>query len=108
MPPSEHAVTRLLREWRDGDQAAFQKLMPLVYDELHRLAHGYMRRERPGHTLETTAVVKEAFLRRVEELRYFGGLNNREVAEVLGVSDVTIERDWRFARAWLYRELQPS
>jgi DNA-directed RNA polymerase specialized sigma24 family protein len=108
MPPSEHAVTRLLREWRDGDQAAFQKLMPLVYDELHRLAHGYMRRERPGHTLETTAVVKEAFLRRVVELRYFGGLNNREVAEVLGVSDVTIERDWRFARAWLYRELQPS
>jgi RNA polymerase sigma-70 factor, ECF subfamily len=188
MSGSEHGVTRLLQEWRDGDRAALKKLMPLVYDELRRLAHRYMRRERPGHTLETTAVVNEAYLRlvnqqdvdwrsrahffavsaeamrhilvdyarqkhankrggetqkvaldeaavaspgraaqlialdealqglaglhprrcRVVELRYFGGMNNREVAEVLGVSEVTVERDWRFARAWLYRELERS
>jgi RNA polymerase sigma factor (TIGR02999 family) len=188
MPSSEHAVTRLLQEWRDGDRAALKKLMPLVYDELRRLAHRYLRRERQGHTLETTAVVNEAYLRLVDqraadwqnrthffaasaqamrhilvdyarqkhakkrggeahtvaldeaavassgraaelialdealqglgalhprrckvvELRYFGGLNNREVAEVLRVSEVTVERDWRFARAWLYRELERS
>jgi RNA polymerase sigma factor (TIGR02999 family) len=188
MPPSEHAVTRLLQEWSGGDRTALKKLMPLVYDELRRLAHRYLRRERPGHTLQTTAVVNEAYLRlvdqqganwqnrahffaasaqamrhilvdharqkhakkrggeahtlaldeamvasteraaelialddalqglaalhprrcRVVELRYFGGLNNREMAEVLGVSEVTVERDWRFARAWLFRELERS
>jgi RNA polymerase sigma-70 factor (ECF subfamily) len=158
----------------------------LVYDELHRLAHQYLSRERPGHTLQTTALVNEAYLRLVEqkdvewqsrahffavsaqvmrhilvdyarqhatakrggefqrveldgevivsreraaelialdeamqslhdidprrskvvELRYFGGLNNREASEVLKVSEATIERDWRFAKAWLYREMQ--
>jgi RNA polymerase sigma-70 factor, ECF subfamily len=183
-----HAVTRLLREWSEGDAAAVEKLLPLVHEELRRLARRYMRRERPGHTLQTTAVVNEAYLRLVDqqgadwrnrahffavsaqamrhilvdyarrkysskrggvarkvtldeaavasteraaelvaldqamqglaeihprrckvvELRYFAGLNNREAAEVLGVSDVTVERDWRFARAWLYRELQRS
>lgn len=185
MAASEHAVTRLLQQWSGGDETALHKLMPLVYDELRRLARLYMRRERPGHTLETTAVVNEAYLRligqkgadwrsrahffavsaqamrhilvdyarqkysdkrggrlwkvaldehadvavaqsrellaldhalqglarlhprrcRVVELRYFGGLNNREAGEVLGVSEVTVERDWRFARAWLFREL---
>jgi RNA polymerase sigma-70 factor (ECF subfamily) len=188
MLSSEHAVTRLLREWSDGDDAALKELMPLVHDELRRLAHLHMRRERPNHTLQTTAVVNEAYLRlvdqqgadwrsrahffaasaqamrrilvdyarhkhsrkrggearsvtldeaalvspersaelvaldqaleglrkihprrcRVVELRYFGGLNNREMSEVIGVSEVTVERDWRFARAWLYRELGRS
>lgn len=186
MPTSAHAVTRLLREWSDGDGAAFERLMPLVYGELRRMARRYMSRERPSHTLQTTAVVNEAYLRlvdqqgadwrnrahffaasaqamrrilvdyarqkysrkrgreaqsvaldegavaspgraaelvaldealeglaklhprrcRVVELRYFGGLNNREISEVLGVSEPTVERDWRFARAWLYRELE--
>lgn len=183
-----HAVTRLLKEWSEGDRAALEKLLPLVHQELHRLARRYMRRERAAHTLQTTAVVNEAYLRLVDqqgadwrsrahffavsaqvmrhilvdyarrkysgkrggaahkgtldevapasteraaelvaldealqalaelhprrckvvELRYFGGLNNREAAEVLGISEVTVERDWRFARAWLYRELQRS
>jgi len=186
MAASQHEVTELLRKWRSGDKQALDKLTPLVYDELHRLAHQYISRERHGHTLQTTALVNEAYLRLVEqkdvewenrahffavsaqvmrhilvdyarqhasakrggnfqkvaldgevivsreraaelvaldeamqalheihprrskvvELRYFGGLNNREAAEVLKVSEVTIERDWRFAKAWLYRELQ--
>ncbi len=186
MAASQHEVTELLRKWRSGDKEALDKLTPLVYDELHRLAHQYINRERHGHTLQTTALVNEAYLRLVEqkdvewenrahffavsaqvmrhilvdyarqhasakrggnfqkvaldgevivsreraaelvaldeamqalheihprrskvvELRYFGGLNNREAAEVLKVSEVTIERDWRFAKAWLYRELQ--
>jgi RNA polymerase sigma factor (TIGR02999 family) len=184
--PTQHEVTRLLQDWQGGDPTALERLTPLVYEELRRLAHNYMSRQRPGHTLQTTALVNEAFLRlvdqqgvewqgrahfiavaaramrhivvdyarqkqsakrggaahrvtldeaalfsagraaemvaldealqelaelhprrsRVVELRYFGGLNNREAAEVLGVSEATIERDWRFARAWLYREIE--
>ena len=183
---SPHEVTQLLVDWSNGNQAALDHLMPLVDRELHRLAHHYMRQEKPEHTLQTTALVNEAYLRLVEqkdvewenrahffavsaqvmrhilvdyarqhasakrggnfqkvaldgevivsreraaelvaldeamqalheihprrskvvELRYFGGLNNKEAAEVLKVSEVTIERDWRFAKAWLYRELQ--
>ena len=186
MAATQHEVTELLRQWRSGDKQALDKLTPLVYEELHRLAHQYIIRERPGHTLQTTALVNEAYLRLVEqkdvewqsrahffavsaqvmrhilvdyarqqaavkrggefqkveldgeaivsreraaelveldeamqalheihprrskvvELRYFGGLNNKEAAEVLKVSEATIERDWRFAKAWLYRELQ--
>jgi RNA polymerase sigma-70 factor, ECF subfamily len=184
--PSQHEVTQLLLEWRRGDRSALDRLTPLVYDELRRLAHKYMSRESPGHTLQTTALVGEAYLRLVDqqnvewqnrahffavsarvmrhiivdyarqnraakrggaahkvtldegavvskgraselvaldealqslaglyprrsqvvELRYFGGLNNQESAEVLGISEATVERDWRFARAWLYRALQ--
>ena len=185
---SKNDVTELLRLWRNGDEQALEKLTPLVYDELHRLAHGYIRRERPGHTLQTTALLNEAYVRLVEqpdvawqnrahffgvaaqvmrhvlvdyarqhlaakrggdfqkldldmsfivskeqatelvaleealhvlselyprrsrvvELRYFGGLNNKEASEFLNVSEATIERDWRFAKAWLFRELKPS
>ena len=65
MLSSEHAVTRLLRAWSDGDDAALKELMPLVHDELRHLAHLHMRRERPNHTLQTTAVVNEAYLRLV-------------------------------------------
>ena len=188
MSSSEEEVTALLRRWRDGDEAALDKLTPLVYDELHRLAHKYIRRERPGHTLQTTALVNEAYVRLVDqnsvdwqnrahffgvaaqvmrhilvdyarqqtavkrgggverfnldeglivskesaaelvaldealkalsdlyprrskvvELRYFGGLNNKEASEILNVSETTIERDWRFARAWLFREMRPA
>ena len=186
MRPSQHQVTELLRQWKNGDKEALDKLTPLVYDELHRLAHQYISRERPDHTLQTTALLNEAYLRLVEqrdvdwasrahffavsaqvmrhilvdyarqhtavkrggevqrvplddgpivsrdraaelvaldeamqalqkiyprrskivELRYFGGLNNKEASEVLKVSETTIERDWRFAKAWLYREMQ--
>ena len=59
-------VTLLLHEWRQGDQAALDKLMPLVYTELRRLAHMYMAHEKPDHTLRTTALVNEAYLRLVE------------------------------------------
>ena len=58
-------ITRLLADWNQGDQAALDKLLPLVYGELHRLAGSYMRRERPDHTLQTTALVHEAYLRLV-------------------------------------------
>lgn len=186
MTDSPPLVTGLLQQWRGGDPAALERLLPLVHDTLHRLAHRYVNRERKDHTLQTTALVNEAFLRlvgqdgtafadrahffavsaqvmrhilvdyarqraagkrggdfrrvtlddevpaadersaelvaldealaalervnprgsKVVELRYFGGMSNREAAEVLQVSETTVERDWRLARAWLYRELQ--
>jgi RNA polymerase sigma factor (TIGR02999 family) len=65
MPPPEQ-ITELLQSWSHGDRGAIQKLVPLVYDELHRLAQRYMSDERPGHTLQTTALVNEAFLRLVD------------------------------------------
>ena len=185
---SREDVTGLLLAWSDGDQAALEKLMPIVYAELHRLASRYMGREHSGHTLQTSALVNEAYLRlvdahgvrwqnrahffavsaqtmrrilvdfararhnlkrggggqqvtldegmvvspergldllvlnealeklallnerqsRVVELRYFGGLNEEEVAEALKVSPRTVRNDWGLARAWLYRELSPG
>jgi DNA-directed RNA polymerase specialized sigma24 family protein len=144
--PAAHEVTQLLADWSHGDQAALEKLTPLVYEELWRLAHHYMERQSPGHTLQTTALVNEAYLRLAEqnrpgftnrahffavaakamrqilvnhanaqhrqkrkahvvELKYFGGLTQDEIAEVLKISSVTVRRDWVFARAWLYSEL---
>jgi RNA polymerase sigma factor (TIGR02999 family) len=181
---SAHEVTGLLLEWQQGDNSALSRLTPLVYDELRRIAHRYMQRERDGHTLQTTALVNEAYLRlagerksewqnrahffavmtqvmrhvlidharrrrydkrggadalqvpldeaalmtlgraaelvaldealselmkldrrkgRVVELRYFGGLSIEETAEVLAISPMTVRRDWRAAKAWLYR-----
>jgi RNA polymerase sigma factor (TIGR02999 family) len=175
----------MVLDWADGDQAALDKIMPLVYDELRRLAHRFMRREHPGHTLQTTALVDEAYLRllnqthtqwknraqffsiaaqlmrrilvdharshlyakrgggarkvaldevavlspergadlialddalarlssidprkcRIVELRYFIGLSVEETAELLGVSPITVKRDWLIAKAWLRREV---
>lgn len=63
---STHEITRLLRDWREGDRAALDQLMPLVYDELRRLAKRYLRRQAPGHTLQTTALINEAYLRMVD------------------------------------------
>jgi len=180
-----HEITQLLEEWSDGNQAALDELYPLVYQELHRLARRYMSRERKGHTLQTTALINEAYVRLVDqknvhwanrshffaisaqimrrilidharrhayakrgggaqqvsleeaativpdlgtnlvrldealkslaemdprrsqvvELRYFGGLNNEEIAGVLKVSENTVTRDWNMARAWLYQQL---
>ena len=182
---SQQRVTELLARWSQGDDAALAELTPLVYEELRRLAHRYMGGERPDHTLQTTALVNEAYLRladqthprwqnrahffavaaramreilvsyarsqraqkrgggalkidldeaalvspeeskeivdlhealerlatldsrkaQVVELKYFGGLNYDEMAEVLKISPVTVRRDWKFARAWLYKEL---
>jgi RNA polymerase sigma factor (TIGR02999 family) len=64
--PSSHEVTQLLVAWSDGDQAALERLTPLVYRELHRLAKGYLHRERPGHVLQTTALINEAYLRLID------------------------------------------
>ena len=66
-PPLLDEVSQLVLDWANGDQAALDKLMPLVYDELRRVAHQYMRREHPGHTLQTTALVDEAYLRLVDQ-----------------------------------------
>jgi RNA polymerase sigma factor (TIGR02999 family) len=183
---SPNRITKLLAAWSDGDETACEKLVPLVYEELHRLAHRYMRKERTGHTLQTSALVNEAYLRlagaenvrwqnrahffavsarlmrrilvdfarvkhnlkhgggalqlsldegravstepsadllaldeslnrlkalnqrqaEVVEMRYFGGLKEEEIAEVLKVSLRTVQQDWRLARLWLYRELK--
>jgi RNA polymerase sigma factor (TIGR02999 family) len=64
---SPQLVTQLLNDWSRGDQAALESLMPLDHEELRRLAHRYMRRERLGHTLQTTALINEAYLRLVEQ-----------------------------------------
>jgi RNA polymerase sigma factor (TIGR02999 family) len=181
-------ITQLLRAWTNGDAKALDQLVPLVYDELRRQASRYMVRENVGHTLQTTALVHEAYLRladqrdvhwesrsqffgiaaqlmrrvlvdhartrdaakrggdairvtldgsldsagepdadvielddaltrlatfdarqaHVVELRYFAGLRIEEVAEVLGLSRATVDRDWAMARAWLRRELRAS
>jgi RNA polymerase sigma-70 factor (ECF subfamily) len=180
-------VSMLLRAWSEGDQSALERITPIVYRELHRLAHHYMARERPGHSLQTTALVNEAWMRLVDytrmqwqnrahffavsaqlmrrilvenarrhnekrggdlqhialdeaavicgirpaalvalddalnelaridprkvqvvEMRFFGGLTLEETAEVLKVSEVTVRRDLRTAKAWLYRELKAN
>jgi RNA polymerase sigma-70 factor, ECF subfamily len=177
-------VTTLLRAWSDGDDGALQSLTPIVHEELRRLAHRQMKKDWAQHTLQTTALVNEAYLRLVDcsrirwqdrahffavsaqvmrrilvdyarrrnrkrgagfqhvslegigapaegkdpdlialhdalnalqqfdarkakvvELRFFGGLNVEETAEVLKVSRITVIRDWNIAKAWLYREL---
>jgi RNA polymerase sigma-70 factor (ECF subfamily) len=183
-------VSRLLRAWSEGDRGALERLMPIVYDELRRLARHYIQGERPGHSLQATALVNEAYTRLVDykrmqwqnrahfyaisaqlmrrilveharrhnlkrggglrhvsleetaivregltqgktqgadlvalddamnalsqldprkvqivEMRFFGGLSVEETAEVLKISPITVKRDWRAAKAWLYREL---
>ena len=67
MTPAAHEVTQLLVAWTNGDEAARDQLMSAVYPELHRLAHHYMKRESPGHTLQTSALVNEAFLKLVDQ-----------------------------------------
>ncbi len=64
--PPQHEVTELLHAWSGGDHAALNKLIPIVYDELHRLAHRYMKHEPPGHILQTTALVNEAYLQLID------------------------------------------
>jgi RNA polymerase sigma-70 factor (ECF subfamily) len=183
-------LTGLLIEWARGDKAALDQLTPLVYDEIRRIAHRYVQHEREGQTLQTTALVHEAYLRlagsqnvdwqnrahffavtaqvmrhilidharrrqyvkhggqvqrvsfdavtreavmmsqpraaellaldealtelarldprksRLVELRYFGGLSIEETADVLEVSAMTVRRDWRAAKAWLFKAVK--
>jgi RNA polymerase sigma factor (TIGR02999 family) len=182
---SPQDVTQILKKWQEGDSEAADKLMPLVYEELRRLARNYLQRERADHTLQATALVHEAYLRMVDdksvtwkdrahfygiaarlmrrilvdharahnaakrggleqkvtldeardlptkeaielvaldgalesfaqtyprkgevvELKFFGGLDIKEISKVLEVSEKTVLRDWNFAKLWLCREL---
>jgi len=185
--PGAGEVTALLVSWREGDQNALEKLIPIVYSDLRRIAARYMRSQQEGHTLQTTALVHEAYLRlirerdrtwenrahffgvaavimrnllvdharaatrgkrggaaveirlddagaalssvdpedllaldealhrlaevdprasRIVELRYFVGLTNEEIAEVIAASEKTVKRDWNTAKAWLRAELR--
>ena len=188
MAMPDQAITQLLQKWSTGDQEAAQRVLPLVYDELRRIASQQLRRERSDHTLQATAIVHEAYLRldgqdgfhwpsrehfyafaahlirrilvdyarhqkrqkrgggmekvtlveavdlttmknldllavdealaaleaidprkaAVVELRFFGGLTLDETAAQLGISAETVGREWRRAKAWLYKELQSS
>ena len=65
--PAPHEITKLLKDWSGGDLTALNRLIPLVYDELHRLAHQHMRREHAGHLLQTSALINEAYLRLVDQ-----------------------------------------
>src|SRR5687767_14415636 len=67
MKPAPHEITQLLQDWSGGDQTALDKLMPLVYEELHQLAHQHMRREKAGHLLQTSALINEAYVRLVDQ-----------------------------------------
>lgn len=98
MPAADpHEVTQLLRAWSDGDRSALDQLMPLVYGELRRLAQQHLRRERAGQTLQTTALIHEAYLRltdanqvRLESRRHFFGAASRLMRQVL--TDLARER----------------
>ena len=88
--PDSHEVTGLLLAWSEGDQEALDRLMPLVYGELRRLAQNYMRRERAGHTLQTTALIHEAYLRlidakqaRLENRAHFFAVASRLMRQIL-------------------------
>jgi len=179
-------ITKLLIDWKNGSQEAMDKLYPFVERELHKMAHHYMQKLRPGNTLQTTAIINETYLRMIENdkiswenrahffalaanmmrniirnyiretnaqkrggeytvveldetfyisheksneilaleealerlsriderktrvviMRFYGGLNVPEIAHVLNVSEVTVQRDWNLAKAWLAREIR--
>jgi RNA polymerase sigma factor (TIGR02999 family) len=183
-PAGPGEVTRLLHAAVEGDREALDRLVPLVYEDLHRLAHRQLNREGGGHTLQTTGLVHEAYMklaggkvnaasrshflaiaaramrqvlvdyarrrkaekrgsgvaavtlndgeqgvdvspddllvldevleqleprqRQVVELRFFGGMEEKDIAEALGISERTVRRDWVKARAWLYKALYPK
>ena len=101
-PPHAHDVTQLLRAWSDGDQQALEELTPLVYQELYRRAHWHMAREHPGHTLQTTALVNEIYMRLVD----LHGVSWRDRAHFFAMSSRLIRRvliDAARARASLKR-----
>src|SRR5260370_22745862 len=96
--PSQHETTHLLRAWSDGQQVAHERLLPLVYEELHRLAKSYMVRERADHTLQTTALVHEAYLRLID----VSAANYQDRAHFFGMCALLMRRilvDWARSRA---------
>ena len=103
MEPPSHQVTQLLQAWSAGEQGALDRLVPLVYDELHRLAQTYMAHERPGHILQTTALVNEAYLRLVDTAQ----ANWRNRAHFFGACSQVMRRilvDWARSRLALKRD----
>ena len=88
MTPSPKSITQLLIEWREGDETALDRLIPLVYDELRRLAHHYLRGERSVHTLQTSDLVHEAYLRLVDHK----GMHWQNRAHFYAVAAQTIRR----------------
>ncbi|HKA18465.1 MAG TPA: ECF-type sigma factor [Blastocatellia bacterium] len=98
--PSQQEITQMLLAWSNGDESAFEKLTPVVYQVLHRIAYKYRDRERIGHTLQTTALVHEAFLRLIDWKKV-----QWQTAEVLKMAPTTVRRDWSLAQAWLHPEL---
>jgi RNA polymerase sigma factor (TIGR02999 family) len=102
MRPQSEQITHLLQSWTQGDQGAIEKLVPLVYDELHHLAQRYMSDERPDHTLQTTALVNEAYLRLVDS----GDANWESRTHFFGVCAQVMRRilvDWARSRQALKR-----
>jgi RNA polymerase sigma factor (TIGR02999 family) len=179
-------ITQYLQDWRNGDASALEDVLPFVYNELRLIAKRYRSKENNGHTMQTTEIINEAYLKlidqsgtdwqnrshffavasrvmrnllvdyaraknyqkrgsgaekvdlddvalftneadntiielhealerlekfderkaRIVELRYFGGLSAEETGEALGVSEITVKREWLKAKAWLYNELQ--
>jgi RNA polymerase sigma factor (TIGR02999 family) len=102
MTSSPNSVTQLLMEWRDGDETALCKLIPIVHDELRRLAHYYMRRERAGHTLQTSALINEAYIRLVDHR----GMRWQNRAHFYGVAAQAMRRvlvDHARSRGYLKR-----
>jgi RNA polymerase sigma factor (TIGR02999 family) len=178
-------ATELLQNWKQGDENALQDLLPLVYNELRRLAHYHLQSERPDHTLQSTALVHEAYMRmvgqqpvqfqnrahfmaiasrlmrqilvdyarersagkrdggcrigfefaealpvsgdsellalddaleqlsriderqaKIVEMKFFGGLSAPDISRILGLSRITVDRDWATARVWLHREMR--
>jgi RNA polymerase sigma factor (TIGR02999 family) len=90
MTPTSHEITQLLLAWSEGDKQALDRLVPLVYDELRRLAQNYMRKERAGQTLQTTALIHEAYLRLIDADRvqwrnraHFFGIAARLMRQIL-------------------------
>ena len=117
-PPPPNEITRLLLSWSHGDQAALDQLMPVVFEELHKLAHIYLRRERPDHTLQPTAPINEAYLRLVRQdfpewqsRSHFFGVAARLMRQILveharahaaakrggGAAEVAIEEAWQYS-----------
>jgi RNA polymerase sigma factor (TIGR02999 family) len=86
--PQPLEITQLLLAWSDGDQTALEKLLPLVEKELHRIANRYMRREKPGHTLQTTALVNEAYFRLIDQR----GVQWRNRAHFYGIAATLMRR----------------
>jgi RNA polymerase sigma factor (TIGR02999 family) len=105
-------VTRILSQIEDGNPQATERLLPLVYDELRRLAAQKMAQEQPGQTLQATALVHEAYVRLVdnEKARHWNSRGHfySAAAEALGIADSTATADWAYAKGWLRLRLSAS